>query len=60
MKTVLYPHGVFSFILPYYCTHIRQEYGSHTGTSNLQPSSVALVFVCSVFFANHGLELLPF
>ena len=28
--------------------------------SNLQPSSLALAFVCSVFFVNHRLELQPF
>lgn len=60
MKTVSYPHGVFLFLLPHYCTHIRLEYGLHTGTSNLQPSSLSLVFVCSAFFVNRGLELQPF
>lgn len=35
MKTVFYPHRVFSLLLPYCCTHIRLEYGLHTGT--LQP-----------------------
>lgn len=49
MKTVFYPQGAFSRLLPYCCTHIRLEYGLHTGT--LQPPTQESCAGLRVLFA---------